>query len=185
MRSQFWIFEAISIALTTCFALMARFITTPHVCVSVFVICTNEKNKIRLSYLGAVCPFAFVLSAVHIRTFACCDDLLQTGCWPRRSASPPLREEIQKPVGALINILGDQPCLMSTGEDSSSQMSKTSKSCYGLTLTAKKTISPRKRSRTARVEHIQRPCLDFEKMQQLQTHAVSWRHGGELSLFCW
>merc|ERR1712004_324396 len=94
----------------------------------------------------------------------------QNGCWQRRSASPPLREEVQKPVGALINILGDQPCLMSTGEDSSSQMSKTPKSCYGLTLTAKKTISPRKRSRTARVEHIQRPCLDFEKMQQ-----VRWR----------
>ena len=42
-------------------------------------ICTNEKNKIRLSYLGAVRPFAFVLSTVHIRTFACCDDLLQLG----------------------------------------------------------------------------------------------------------
>jgi len=49
----------------------------------------------------------------------------------------------------------------------------------------KKTISPRKRSRTSRVQHIQRPCLDFEKMQQLRARAVSWRHGGELSLFCW
>ena len=76
LRSQFWIFEAISIALTTCFALMARFITTPHVCVSAFV---HLQNKIRLSYLGAVRPFAFVLSTVHIRTFACCDDLLQLG----------------------------------------------------------------------------------------------------------
>lgn len=49
----------------------------------------------------------------------------------------------------------------------------------------KKTISPRKRSRTSRVQHIQRPCLDFEKMQQLRARAVSWRTGGELSLFCW
>jgi len=49
----------------------------------------------------------------------------------------------------------------------------------------KKTISPRKKSRTSRVHHIQRPCLDFEKMQQLRARAVSWRHGGELSLFCW
>ncbi|KAI5752653.1 hypothetical protein M8J77_019074 [Diaphorina citri] len=34
--------------------------------------------------------------------------------------------------------------------------------------------------------HIQRPCLDFEKMQQMKARAVtSWRHGGELSVFCW
>jgi len=52
----------------------------------------------------------------------------------------------------------------------------------------KKTISPRKKSKTSRVQHIQRPCLDFEKMQQMRARAVSWRHGaggGELSLFCW
>jgi len=55
----------------------------------------------------------------------------------------------------------------------------------GLERKGKKTISPRKRSRTSRVQHIQRPCLDFEKMQQLRARAVSWRHGGELSLFCW
>jgi hypothetical protein len=55
----------------------------------------------------------------------------------------------------------------------------------GLERKEKKTISPRKRSRTSRVQHIQRPCLDFEKMQQLRARAVSWRHGGELSLFCW
>ena len=55
---------------------MARFITTPHVCVSAFV---HLQNKIRLSYLGAVRPLAFVLSTVHVRTFACCDDLLQLG----------------------------------------------------------------------------------------------------------
>jgi len=47
----------------------------------------------------------------------------------------------------------------------------------------RKSISARKRSRTSRVQKIQRPCLDFEKMQQLW--AVSWRTGGELSLFCW
>ncbi|XP_049764559.1 uncharacterized protein LOC126092872 [Schistocerca cancellata] len=51
--------------------------------------------------------------------------------------------------------------------------------------------SPRKRHRhTPRASHIQRPCLDFEKMQQLKARAVTaWRHGGdrggELSVFCW
>lgn len=50
----------------------------------------------------------------------------------------------------------------------------------------RRAISPKKRYRQSRVHHIQRPCLDFEKMQQLKTRAVtSWRHGGELSLFCW
>jgi len=42
-------------------------------------------------------------------------------------------------------------------------------------------FSPRKRSRKSQ-QLLSRPCLDFEKMQQMQT--VSW-HGGELSLFCW
>ncbi|XP_069686464.1 uncharacterized protein Reph isoform X2 [Periplaneta americana] len=52
-------------------------------------------------------------------------------------------------------------------------------------------VSPRKRHRhTPRAHHIQRPCLDFEKMQQLKARAVTaWRHsgdhGGELSVFCW
>ncbi|XP_046663723.1 uncharacterized protein LOC124356643 isoform X2 [Homalodisca vitripennis] len=46
--------------------------------------------------------------------------------------------------------------------------------------------SPRKRHRNT----IQRPCLDFEKMQQMKARAVTaWRHngehGGELSVFCW
>lgn len=36
------------------------------------------------------------------------------------------------------------------------------------------------------INHIQRPCLDFEKMQEMKARAVtSWRHGGELSVFCW
>ncbi|XP_044731927.1 autism susceptibility gene 2 protein isoform X2 [Chrysoperla carnea] len=51
-------------------------------------------------------------------------------------------------------------------------------------------LSPRKRSRHARHSHVQRPCLDFEKMQQLKARGVTaWRHngdhGGELSVFCW
>ncbi|XP_025830073.1 TSC22 domain family protein 1-like isoform X2 [Agrilus planipennis] len=51
-------------------------------------------------------------------------------------------------------------------------------------------VSPRKRSRHTRHTHIQRPCLDFEKMQQLKARSVTpWRnsgeHGGELSVFCW
>ena len=66
--------------------------------------------------------------------------------------------------------LGDLPCLMSTGEESSSYSSRRrnpdASSCYSL-ASAKTTISPRKRSRTSRVQHIQRPCLDFEKMQQV------------------
>ncbi|XP_077287590.1 uncharacterized protein LOC143912212 isoform X2 [Arctopsyche grandis] len=51
-------------------------------------------------------------------------------------------------------------------------------------------VSPRKRSRHSR-RHMQRPCLDFDKMQQLKVRAVTaWRHGGaehggELSVFCW
>lgn len=51
----------------------------------------------------------------------------------------------------------------------------------------RRAISPRKRSRTSRVCHIQRPCLDFEKMQQIKKRVVtSWRpQGAELSLFCW
>ncbi|XP_021923319.1 uncharacterized protein LOC110831526 isoform X2 [Zootermopsis nevadensis] len=52
-------------------------------------------------------------------------------------------------------------------------------------------VSPRKRHRhTPRAHHIQRPCLDFEKMQLLKARSVTaWRHGGdhggELSVYCW
>jgi len=46
-------------------------------------------------------------------------------------------------------------------------------------------IQVRKRSRSSRVQHIQRPCLDLEKMQQLRNQDSGWRSGGELSLFCW
>jgi hypothetical protein len=113
--------------------------------------------------------------------------------WPPRSVSPPPKlvasPERPPPMGNLSSSLGDLPCLMSTGEDSSSYSSRRRAgpaSCYSSsTTTSKKSISPRKRSRTSRVHHIQRPCLDFEKMQQLRAHSVSWRHGGELSLFCW
>lgn len=47
---------------------------------------------------------------------------------------------------------------------------------------------PNKRHRlTPRPHNIQRPCLDFEKMQQIKKRVVtSWRpQGTELSLFCW
>ncbi|EFA02204.2 uncharacterized protein Reph isoform X1 [Tribolium castaneum] len=49
--------------------------------------------------------------------------------------------------------------------------------------------SPRKRSKH-RHAHVQRPYLDFEKMQHLKARSVrTWRHsgdhGGELSVFCW
>ncbi|XP_003425938.1 lateral signaling target protein 2 homolog isoform X2 [Nasonia vitripennis] len=48
--------------------------------------------------------------------------------------------------------------------------------------------SPRKRHRPP--HRLPRPCLDFEKMQQLKAQAVTtWRHtsehGKELSVFCW
>ncbi|XP_074099710.1 uncharacterized protein LOC141527884 isoform X1 [Cotesia typhae] len=48
--------------------------------------------------------------------------------------------------------------------------------------------SPRKRHRPPHRQP--RPCLDFEKMQQLKARAVTaWRHSGdhgsELSVFCW
>lgn len=50
----------------------------------------------------------------------------------------------------------------------------------------RRTIASKKRYKQSRIHHIQRPCLDFEKMQLLKTRAItSWRHGGELSLFCW
>lgn len=52
----------------------------------------------------------------------------------------------------------------------------------------RQTPSPNKRHRlTPRPPNIQRPCLDFEKMQQIKKHVVtSWRpQGAELSLFCW
>merc|ERR1719220_570114 len=47
--------------------------------------------------------------------------------------------------------------------------------------------SPNKRHRsTPKPQNIQRPCLDFEKMQQIKTKVgTSWRQGTELSLFCW
>lgn len=48
--------------------------------------------------------------------------------------------------------------------------------------------SPRKRPKHTR--SLQRPYLDFEKMQQLKARSVTaWKHngdhGGELSVFCW
>lgn len=51
-------------------------------------------------------------------------------------------------------------------------------------------VSPRKRSKHGRHSHLQRPYLDFEKMQQLKARSVTaWRpsgeHTGELSVFCW
>ena len=33
-------------------------------------------------------------------------------------------------------------------------------------------VSPRKIYRTSRIHHIQRPCLDFEKMQQVRLYLV-------------
>ncbi|KAF0768560.1 Uncharacterized protein FWK35_00001552 [Aphis craccivora] len=53
--------------------------------------------------------------------------------------------------------------------------------------------SPRKRHRQRHhpTRNVQRPCLDFEKMQQLKSlSATSWRHtskdhSGELSVYCW
>ncbi|CAH1123637.1 unnamed protein product [Ceutorhynchus assimilis] len=51
-------------------------------------------------------------------------------------------------------------------------------------------VSPRKRSKHGKHSHLQRPYLDFEKMQQLKARSVTaWRpggeHTGELSVFCW
>ncbi|XP_050513860.1 uncharacterized protein LOC114338545 isoform X3 [Diabrotica virgifera virgifera] len=50
--------------------------------------------------------------------------------------------------------------------------------------------SPRKRTKHMKHAHIQRPYLDFEKMQQMKTRSVTaWRHTadhtGELSVYCW
>lgn len=51
-------------------------------------------------------------------------------------------------------------------------------------------LSPRKRSRHSRHSHVQRPYLDFEKMQQVKAMSVTtWGHagdhGGEWSVYCW
>lgn len=58
-------------------------------------------------------------------------------------------------------------------------------------------VSPRRRqpsssssSRQQRLQRPHRPCLDFDKMQQLKARSVTtWRHSnehsGELSVFCW
>lgn len=49
--------------------------------------------------------------------------------------------------------------------------------------------SPRKRSKHTRHVPVQRPHLDFEKMQSKAKAAVAWKHsgdhGGELSVYCW
>ncbi|XP_050297765.1 uncharacterized protein LOC126737096 [Anthonomus grandis grandis] len=50
-------------------------------------------------------------------------------------------------------------------------------------------VSPRKRSKHVRNLHLQRPYLDFEKMQLKSKSVTAWRptdeHTGELSVFCW
>lgn len=109
---------------------------------------------------------------------------------PRRSLSPPPKlfgfqgTETEAGQGHVIPEV--RPMSTSGLGTYSSSLGDLSRLEYeGLERKGKKTISPRKRSRTSRVQHIQRPCLDFEKMQQLRARAVSWRHGGELSLFCW
>merc|ERR1712141_185831 len=44
-------------------------------------------------------------------------------------------------------------------------------------------ISSRKTYRSSRAHHIQRPCLDFEKMRKMKTRAIAdWRQGRELSM---
>lgn len=46
--------------------------------------------------------------------------------------------------------------------------------------------SPNKRHRsTPKPQNIQRPCLDFEKMQQIKTKVVTSGDKEQLSLFCW
>lgn len=97
---------------------------------------------------------------------------------PRRSLSPPPK------------LFGFSQLSVVRQDSASGRLGNYSSSLGDLSriesrVSCKKTISPRKKSRTSRVHHIQRPCLDFEKMQQLRARAVSWRHGGELSLFCW
>uniref|UniRef100_A0A182SRJ8 Uncharacterized protein n=1 Tax=Anopheles maculatus TaxID=74869 RepID=A0A182SRJ8_9DIPT len=54
-------------------------------------------------------------------------------------------------------------------------------------------VSPRRRQSRHQQQRLQRPhrpCLDFDKMQQLKARSVTtWRHSnehsGELSVFCW
>lgn len=85
---------------------------------------------------------------------------------PRRSKSPPF-------ISSSTCQQGGVACY----QDSRSQ---------DMIRSERRAIASKKRYKQSRIHHIQRPCLDFEKMQLLKTRAItSWRHGGELSLFCW
>jgi len=111
---------------------------------------------------------------------------------PRRSLSPPPKLfGLSQPGQQLSSVRQQEAADWRTGRlgSYSSSLGDLTRIDFDTKIerraSCKKTISPRKKSRTSRVHHIQRPCLDFEKMQQLRARAVSWRHGGELSLFCW
>ncbi|TRY78047.1 hypothetical protein TCAL_06623, partial [Tigriopus californicus] len=94
---------------------------------------------------------------------------------PRRSSSPPSKIFLGECHASQPSPLEEAGLSPSYAGDALSEKSEDRRD-------RRRTISPRKRYRHGR----QRPCLDFEKMQQLKTRAVtSWRHGGELSLFCW
>ena len=81
---------------------------------------------------------------------------------PRRSLSPPPKLfTFSGPLGGTVR--GTE---QSTSDTSRLHCSTAAEH------TDKKLISPRKRSRTSRVHHIQRPCLDFEKMQQVGINKI-------------
>ncbi|XP_065564624.1 uncharacterized protein LOC136029979 isoform X4 [Artemia franciscana] len=61
---------------------------------------------------------------------------------------------------------------------------------HGVGLTPKDVVSiggaQKKQRKGLRPQFLQRPYLDFEKMQELKAHSMTaWQHDGELSLFCW
>lgn len=95
---------------------------------------------------------------------------------PTRSLSPPPKF-----------FLADQDMAAPTAASAAATASEPSPAALSV-ANGNNTGSPRKRHRHAHRSHhhIQRPCLDFEKMQQMKNRSVStWRHDGELSLFCW
>ena len=87
---------------------------------------------------------------------------------PRRSLSPPPKlfgfKSQEQTVGAAVAAEARLGNFSSSLGDLSSLAAL---ECDLADRKGKKTMSPRKRSRTTRVQHIQRPCLDFEKMQQV------------------
>merc|ERR1712083_754484 len=108
---------------------------------------------------------------------------------PRRSTSPPpCIPLVHEAATTLPPRPSSNDCGTGGGSGGTDHASPDGNSIdrRNILVVERRTIASKKRYKQSRIHHIQRPCLDFEKMQLLKTRAItSWRHGGELSLFCW